>query len=113
RALIRYLQHKNVCLLTPTHDDLDLCDQAKVNAYFATHRPELVFHLAAIVGGIHANNTYPGKFLYDNTQMHLNVIHAAHEYKVTKLLFPGSACTYPKLATQPMQESAFLDGKVE
>src|SRR5436189_2347918 len=76
RALVRYLQHKNVCLLTPTHADLDLCDQAKVNAYFATHRPELVFHLAAIVGGIHANNTYPGKFLYDNTQMHLNVIHA-------------------------------------
>lgn len=113
QALVRYLKNKEVSLLTPTHAELELRDQVLVNAYFAAHKPELVFHLAAIVGGIHANNTYPGKFLFDNTQMHLNVINAAHENGVTKLLFPGSACTYPKMAAQPMKESAFLDGKVE
>jgi len=100
-------------LLTPTHADLDLRDQNKVNAYFNTHKPEYVFHLAAIVGGIHANNTYPAKFIYDNTQMHCNVIQAAHQHQVTKLLFPGSACTYPKLAAQPIKETAFLDGLIE
>lgn len=113
RALVRFFQGKNVQLLTPTHAELDLRDQRLVSEYFAAHKPQLVFHLAAIVGGIHANNTYPGKFLFDNTQMQLNVINAAHENGVTKLLFPGSACTYPKMASQPMQTEAFLAGKVE
>jgi len=112
-AMKRYLQRRQVELLIPSHAELDLRDQTRVNDYFAQYKPELVFHLAAIVGGIHANNTYPGKFLYDNTQMHLNVIQAAHQSGVEKVLFPGSACTYPKLASQPMHESAFLDGKIE
>lgn len=112
-ALVRLLQHQPFQLLTPTHAELDLCQQTPVLDYFQQHQPDYVFHLAAIVGGIHANQTYPVKFIYDNTQMHCNVIKAAHECKVKKLLFPGSACTYPKLAAQPMSENAFLDSKIE
>lgn len=112
-ALVRQLKKLNYMLLTPTHAELDLRDQQKVAAYFQHHQPDYVFHLAAIVGGIHANNTYPAKFIYDNTQMHCNVIHSAYQHNVKKLLFPGSACTYPKLAAQPIKETAFLDGKIE
>lgn len=114
RAISRQLQnfgHNN--LLTPSHAELDLCDQQKVFDYFSLHQPTFVFHLAAIVGGIHANNTYPAKFAYENTQMHCNVIEASHKNAVKKLLFPGSACTYPKMAVQPIHESAFLDGLIE
>jgi GDP-L-fucose synthase len=112
-AIVRQLADKNVSLLTPSHQELDLRDQSSVNTYFAKHQPEMVFHLAAVVGGIHANNTYPAKFIYDNTQMHCNVVHACHQYKIKKLLFPGSACTYPKLAPQPIKELSFLDGLIE
>lgn len=112
-AMVRQLRARGIPLLTPTHAELDLRDQAKVMAYFKAHQPSAVYHLAAIVGGIHANNTYPAKFIYDNTQMHCNVIEAAHQTGVKKLLFPGSACTYPKLAPQPIPESAFLDGLIE
>jgi GDP-L-fucose synthase len=113
RALVRQLQAIDHVLLTPTHAELDLCKQADVFAYMEQQRPDYVFHLAAIVGGIHANNTYPAKFIYDNTQMHCNIIQAAHLGGVKKLLFPGSACTYPKMAVQPIHESAFLDGLLE
>lgn len=113
QALTRILAQKKFQLLTPTHQTLELRDQQAVRDYFAQHRPQYVFHLAAIVGGIHANNTYPAKFIYDNTQMHCNVIDAAHRYGVQKLLFPGSACTYPKLAAQPIIEDAFLSDKIE
>lgn len=113
RALVRQLINKNHYLLNPTHAELDLCQQKQVFDFFAAHKPDYVFHLAAIVGGIHANQTYPAKFIYDNTQMHTNVIEAAHHTGVKKLLFPGSACTYPKFAPQPIQESSFLDGKIE
>lgn len=112
-ALMRCLQSAAYTLLTPTHADLDLRNQGKVLDYFDAARPDYVFHLAAMVGGIHANQTYPAKFIYDNTQMHSNIIHAAHQFHVKKLLFPGSACTYPKLAPQPIPEAAFLDGKIE
>lgn len=113
-ALLKQLHEAGFTqLLTPTHAELDLRDQELVSAYFEKHQPEYVFHLAAIVGGIHANNAYPAKFIYDNTQMHCNVIHAAHQYGVKKLLFPGSACTYPKMAVQPIKESSFLDGLIE
>jgi GDP-L-fucose synthase len=112
-ALVRQLRHTHPHLLTPSHAELELRDQAAVLAYFANKRPDYVFHLAAIVGGIHANHTYPAKFIYDNTQMHCNIIDAAHQYKVKKLLFPGSACTYPKLAAQPIKETAFLEGPIE
>ncbi len=113
RALLRLLQTENHHLLRPSHAELDLRDQTKVLAYFERHQPDYVFHLAAIVGGIHANNTYPARFIFDNTQMHCNVIAAAHAMQVKKLLFPGSACTYPKLAPQPIKETAFLNGQIE
>jgi GDP-L-fucose synthase len=113
-ALVRQLRNLGYQnLLTPTHQALDLRNQASAFDYFRLNKPEYVFHLAAIVGGIHANNTYPAKFIYDNTQMHCNIIQACYEYQVTKLLFPGSACTYPKLAAQPIIETAFLDGLIE
>jgi GDP-L-fucose synthase len=76
-------------------------------------KPAYVFHLAAIVGGIHANATYPAKFIFDNTQMHLNVINSAYKNGAKKLLFPGSACTYPKMAKQPIAENEFLNGPIE
>lgn len=113
-ALTRLLKNQEYQqVITPTHTELDLCDQTAVNSYIKKHRPAYVFHLAAIVGGIHANNTYPAKFIYDNTQMHCNVIHAAHAFGVKKLVFPGSACTYPKMAPQPIAEASFLDGLIE
>jgi len=112
-ALIRHLRSQDHQLLHPPHAELDLRDQQQVCEYFATYKPDYVFHLAAIVGGIHANNTYPAQFIFDNTQMHCNVIHAAYQHNVKKLLFPGSACTYPKFASQPINESSFLDGLIE
>lgn len=112
-ALVRQLNSAEFSLLTPTRSELDLRDQQAVNQYFALYKPDYVFHLAAIVGGIHANQTYPAKFIYDNTQMHSNVIHAAYQHGVKKLLFPGSACTYPKLAPQPISTASLLDGKIE
>lgn len=112
-ALVRCLLNDDYTLLCPNRAELDLRDQQQVHAYFAKHKPDYVFHLAAIVGGIHANNTYPAKFIYDNTQMHSHVIHSSHQHGVKKLLFPGSACTYPKLASQPIHESEFLNGYIE
>lgn len=100
-------------LLAPTHQQLDLTLQTAVQKYFIDTRPDYVFHLAAIVGGIHANNIYPGKFIYENTQMQCHVIHEAYQCGVKKLLFPGSACTYPKLAPQPITENSFLEGAIE
>jgi len=113
-ALVRLLTQRDYpLLLTPSHAELDFCDQNQVMEYFKQHSPDYVFHLAAIVGGIHANATYPAKFIYDNTQMHCNIIEAAARFKIKKLLFPGSACTYPKLAPQPIKENTFLDGLIE
>lgn len=100
-------------VLTPSHAELELRDQRAVAEWFAAHRPEYVFHLAARVGGIHANSHFPGQFLYDNTQMQLNVLEAARKHGVRKLLFPGSACTYPKFAEQPVKEESFLTGPIE
>jgi GDP-L-fucose synthase len=113
-ALARLLKEDGYShLLTPTHKELELREQSATDAYFAKHKPAYVFHLAARVGGIHANNTYPGQFIYDNTAMQLSVFEAARKHKVAKLLFPGSACTYPKLAPQPVKESEFMNGLIE
>jgi len=113
-SLARLLKGRGYsAVLTPTHAELELRDQAAVMAYMARHKPEYVFHLAARVGGIHANNTYPGQFIYDNTAMQSNVMEAARHAGVVKLLFPGSACTYPKMAPQPVAESEFLNGFIE
>jgi GDP-L-fucose synthase len=109
--LLRNKGYKNI--LAPSHSELDLRRQNDVEEFFATHKPDYVFHLAAIVGGIKANNEYPAKFIYDNTGMHLNVIKSANDNNVKKVLFPGSACTYPKNAQQPIKEESFLSGYLE
>jgi GDP-L-fucose synthase len=101
------------CIVTRTHAELDLTDQAAVRAFFATERPDQVYLAAAKVGGIHANNTYPAEFIYQNLMMQANVIDAAFRHGVQKLLFLGSSCIYPKLASQPMREDALLTGTLE
>jgi len=100
-------------LLTRTHAELDLCNQAAVQALFAQARPTQVYLAAAKVGGIHANNTYPADFIYDNLMVQANVVHAAHLHGVHKLLFLGSSCIYPRQAHQPMGENALLTGPLE
>lgn len=113
-SLLRILQKENFTNLIPvTRKICDLRDQQKTAELFADEKPDYVFHLAAVVGGIHANATYPAKFIYDNTQMHLNVFESAKKNGVKKILFPGSACTYPKLAKQPIAETEFLTGSIE
>jgi len=100
-------------LLFRTHAELDLTDQAAVDAFFAAERPEYVFLAAAKVGGIHANNAYPAEFIRDNLAIQTNVIHSAWQHGATKLLFLGSSCIYPKFAPQPMPESCLLTGELE
>jgi GDP-L-fucose synthase len=100
-------------LITRTHAELDLTDQSAVRAFMADQRPDAVILAAAKVGGIYANNTYPADFIYENMMMQSNVIHQAWAAGVTKLLFLGSSCIYPKLADQPMREDALLTGTLE
>ncbi|OYY08912.1 MAG: GDP-fucose synthetase [Polynucleobacter sp. 35-46-11] len=113
-AIVRNLEaqgYRNI--VTRTHAELDLCNQAAVQAFFAQEKPSQVYLAAAKVGGIHANNTYPAEFIYQNLMMEANVIHQAFESGVKKLLFLGSSCIYPKLAPQPMVENALLTGVLE
>jgi len=100
-------------IITRTHAELDLVDQQAVNAFFAEERPDQVYLAAAKVGGIHANNTYPAEFIYQNLMIEANIIHAAHTHGVQKLLFLGSSCIYPRLAPQPMSEETLLTGTLE
>jgi len=100
-------------IVTRTHVELDLTNQAAVNEFFAEEKPDQVYLAAAKVGGIHANNTYPAEFIYQNLMMQANVIDAAFRNGVQKLLFLGSSCIYPKLAEQPMREDALLTGTLE
>jgi len=100
-------------LLTITRENLDLCDQKEVNKFFAAERPEYVFLAAALVGGIHANNTYPADFIRDNLLVQTNVIDSAYNNGCRKLLFLGSSCIYPKLAPQPIREEHLLTGFLE
>ncbi len=96
-----------------THAELELENQHAVEKFFADEKPEYVFLAAAKVGGIHANNTYPAEFIFDNLQIQNNVIHSSYLHKVRKLCFLGSSCIYPKFAPQPIKEDYFLDGKLE
>ena len=113
-AIVRALkQQGQTNLVTRTHRELDLCDQAAVRAFFETEKPDQVYLAAAKVGGIHANNTYPAEFIYQNLMMEANLIHQAWRNGVQKLLFLGSSCIYPKLAPQPMSEAALLTGTLE
>ena len=100
-------------LLTRTRTQLDLINQSDVNQFFNKEKPDYVLLAAAKVGGIHANDTFPADFIYANLMMECNVIHAAYETKVKRLLFLGSSCIYPRLAQQPMSEDALLTGQLE
>ncbi|EAS65230.1 GDP-fucose synthetase [Photobacterium angustum S14] len=113
-AIVRQLsQRDKVEIITRTRSELDLLNQQAVSDFFAEARIDEVYLAAAKVGGIHANNTYPADFIYENLMMECNIIHAAHQYDVQHLLFLGSSCIYPKLAEQPMTESALLTGTLE
>ena len=112
-ALVRRLASEDVRLLTATRSEVDLCDQAAVFDWFAKKRPQVVFLAAAKVGGIVANNTLRGEFIYDNLIIAANVIHAAQINGADKLMFLGSSCIYPKLASQPLREDSVLTGPLE
>ncbi|MGL5151653.1 MAG: GDP-L-fucose synthase [Clostridium sp.] len=113
-AIVRNLEAKGFeNIITRTHKELDLTNQQAVREFFESEKPEYVFLAAAKVGGIHANNTYPADFIYDNLMIQNNVIKAAHDFKVTKLLFLGSTCIYPKMAPQPIKEEYLLTGALE
>ena len=113
-AIVRNLEDKGYTnIICRTHKELDLTNQEAVRTFFEEEKPEYVFLAAAKVGGIHANNTYPADFIYDNLMIQNNVIKAAHDFKVKKLLFLGSTCIYPKMAPQPIKEEYLLTGALE
>lgn len=113
-AIIRYLKQQGfINIIERTSQQLDLRDKNAVEKFFHIERPEYVFLAAAKVGGILANKNYPADFIYDNLLIETNVIHAAHQYQVKKLLFLGSSCIYPKFAPQPLKEEYLLSGQLE
>jgi GDP-L-fucose synthase len=113
-AIVRNLQAKGyVNIITRTHAELDLTNQAQVATFFEKDKPDQVYLAAAKVGGIHANNTYPAEFIYENIMIQSNVIHQAFLNGIKKILFLGSSCIYPRLAPQPMAEDALLTGKLD
>ncbi|MBO6520030.1 MAG: GDP-L-fucose synthase [Rhodospirillales bacterium] len=112
-AMAARLTDEGCDVLTATHGDLDLTRQADTEAWFSANKPDAVVVAAAHVGGIRANATYPAKFLYDNAAIAINVIEAARQANVGKLLYLSAACTYPKLADQPIVEDALLTGPLE
>ncbi len=112
-AIVRQLEQHGAKIITATRAQLDLASQTEVQAFFAGNRIDQVYLAAAKVGGIHANNTYPAEFIYENLMIEANIIHAAHRSDVQQLLFLGSSCIYPRLAEQPMKEEALLTGVLE
>ncbi|CAB4543871.1 MAG: GDP-L-fucose synthase family protein [Actinomycetes bacterium] len=113
-AVVRRLEREGYTnILTASRQQLDLRDQAEVSHWFKANRPEYVFLVAGTVGGIMANSTRPAEFIYDNLMIHGTVVHAAHQYDVTKLLYLGSSCIYPRQATQPITEEQLLTGPLE
>ncbi|WP_280968611.1 MULTISPECIES: GDP-L-fucose synthase [unclassified Bradyrhizobium] len=112
-ALVRRLAREDVKLVTVDRREVDLCNQAAVFDWFAKMRPQVVFLAAAKVGGIAANDTLRAEFIYDNIAIAANVIHAAHQSGAEKLMFLGSSCIYPKLASQPLREDSMLTGPLE
>ncbi|MDO7830243.1 GDP-L-fucose synthase [Providencia sp. CRE-138-0111] len=113
-AIVRQLQGRNdIELITQSRSELDLTNQADVDLFFIKNKIDEVYLAAAKVGGIHANNTYPADFIYENLIIECNIIHSAHKHNVQNLLFLGSSCIYPKLAEQPMSESELLTGRLE
>ena len=113
-AIIRQLQAQGYTnIVTRTRSELDLVNQQAVADFFAQEKPSALYLAAAKVGGIHANNTFPAEFIYENMMMEANIVHQAYVSGVKKLLFLGSSCIYPKLAQQPMKETALLTGVLE
>jgi len=113
-SIMRRLEHDGYSnIVTRTHSELELTDQAAVDRFFSQERPEYIFLAAAKVGGIHANNTYPAEFAYSNLQIQNNIVNCSWKYGAKKLLFLGSSCIYPKFAPQPMREEALLSGPLE
>ena len=113
-AIVRNLEEKGYTnIIYRTHKELDLTRQVEVEKFFEKEKPEYVFLAAAKVGGIHANNTRPAEFIYDNLMIESNIIHSAYKYGVKKLLFLGSSCIYPKFANQPIKEEYLLTGELE
>lgn len=112
-AILRRLQARGVDTVTRTHAELDLTDQTAVRNFLQAERPDAVILAAAKVGGIHANNTYPAEFIYENLMIEANVIHQSFAAGVTRLLFLGSSCIYPRAVAQPMAEDALLTGVLE
>jgi GDP-L-fucose synthase len=112
-ALVRRLEREDCEILCVVHSDLDLTRQAAVEDWMRTHKPDAVFVAAARVGGINANSTRPAEFIYENSAIETNIIHGAYLSGVTKLLFLGSSCIYPRLAPQPIPEEALLTGPLE
>ncbi len=113
-AIIRILKSENYTnILTKTHQELDLTNQEETRKFFRREKPEYVFLSAAKVGGIQANNSYPADFIYTNLMIESNMIKAAYDYNVKKLLFLGSSCIYPKLSSQPIKEEYLLTGPLE
>jgi GDP-L-fucose synthase len=113
-AIVRQLQaESNTNLILRTHNELDLTNQKKVSEFIASEKPDKIYLAAAKVGGIQANNSYPADFIYQNLMIQSNIIHAAHQNNIKKLLFLGSSCIYPKDVKQPMQEEALLTDTLE
>ena len=112
-AIVRRLAGSGAEILTATREQLDLRDQAAVNYWFRANRPDDVYLVAGTVGGILANSTRPAEFIYDNMLIHATVVHAAHQYRVRKLLYLGSSCIYPRACAQPMTEEQLLTGALE
>lgn len=113
-AIVRNLEERGYTnIICRTHKELDLTRQAEVEKFFEEEKPEYVFLAAAKVGGIHANNTRPAEFIYENLMIESNIIHSAYKYGIKKLLFLGSSCIYPKFANQPIKEEYLLTGELE
>lgn len=113
-AIVRRLKVENYSnVVVRTHSEMDLMDQSAVRDFFSKEKPEYVFLAAAKVGGIHANNTYPAEFIYNNLSIQNNVIHESYRSGVKRLLFLGSTCIYPKLSPQPMKEEYLMTGPLE
>ncbi len=110
-AILRLLKKEGYTnIVLKNHSELDLTKQSKVESFFEDEKPEYVILAAAKVGGIHANDTYPADFIYQNIMIEANVIHCAYKYNVKRLLFLGSTCIYPKMANQPMHEDELITG---
>ena len=113
-ALIRRLEKESgIRLLTASREECDLCNQASVDSWISEHKPDAVIVAAAKVGGIHANDTYPADFIYENLMIAANLVHASYRAGIERLLFLGSSCIYPRMAPQPMPESCLLESPLE